>query len=283
MEELDDDSCWIFNEMMQECLVLDEIMEKELRKAKFSNYDEFHLEYQPLLDLKTNQIVGTEALIRWKNEELGKVTPIQFINIAEKSQQIIPLGKWIMETACLFIKKLEHENFDNVKVFINISVVQILAESFMKDLLNTIEHTCINPQNLGIEITESSFMENYEIVNEKLNALREMGISISLDDFGTGYSSLSYLKNLNIDLLKIDKSFVENIVKEDSDEIFIKSIILLAGQLNLKVIAEGVETSVQKNYLTAKNCDIMQGYLFSKPLLAENMIELLKTQHNKKI
>ncbi len=276
MDEIEDKSYAFFDETIQRELMLNEMMEKELRRAIHDGYNEFYLEYQPQIDLKTNKLIGLEALARWNNKEFGMVSPTKFIDIAERFQLITSLGNWIMETACKFIKTLENHNIRGIKVAVNISVIQLLQENFVEDLMELIDKIKINPNSLELEITESNFMKNYEIANQRLRLLREKGISIALDDFGTGYASLERLNNLNIDVLKIDKSFIDNIVKDNQDDIFVKNIILLANELNLKTVAEGVETEEQKEYLKIKDCDIMQGYLFSKPVSSNEAIELIK-------
>lgn len=277
LRELKEDGHFFFQDSIEEEILLDELIEEELTRASNIGYDnEFYLEYQPLVDLKTHRIIGLEALARWDSKKLGRISPLKFIGIAEQSLLIIPLGRWVITTACKFLKEIEKLGFENLKIAINISVVQLLQEDFIGDVISIIEGTGIRPENLEFEITESIIMDNFEIINDKLNTLKEIGISISLDDFGTGYSSLARLNNLRIDVLKIDKAFIDNIKDVEKDDIFINSILSMANQLGLKVVAEGVETQVQKQYLTSKNCDIMQGYIFSKPLAGDKVIELLE-------
>lgn len=280
MDEVNDERYIFFDEKDRENIILNEKIEGELLKAHYTGYEEFYLLYQPQLDLQTNRIVGIEALVRWNSKLLGNIPPIQFINIAEKSKAINSLGKWVIMTACNFLKQLEDSSINDIMVAINISVIQLLHESFLDDISNIIMKTGINPKLLQFEITETNLMDNYEVVNSKLELLKEKGIGISLDDFGTGHSSLARLKNLNIDYLKIDKSFIDHIVSLDED-ILINSIILLAKELNLKVIAEGIEMEVQREYLKNKNCDIMQGYLFSKPITQDEVTNLIKTINEK--
>lgn len=265
-----------FDETIQNDLILGKIIEKELRKATYNGYHEFYLEYQPQVDLKTNKIVGFEALARWNNKELGIISPLNFIDIAERFRLITSLGKWILETACDFIKSIENKGISGIKVAVNISVIQLLQENFVEDVMTVVGEAEINPANLELEITETNLINNYEIVNRKLKLLRKEGISISLDDFGTGYASLAHLKNLNIDVLKIDKFFIDNITKTDKDDIFIKSIILLANELGLKIVAEGVEQEEQRQYLRTNGCDMMQGYLFSRPVTGDKAIKFIE-------
>ncbi|MSU03491.1 putative bifunctional diguanylate cyclase/phosphodiesterase [Tissierella pigra] len=265
-----------FDETMREDLILNETIEKELRKVIYdNNSEEFYLEYQPQINLKTDYIVGFEALARWKNKELGIISPIKFIDVAEKQQLIVPLGRLILIKACNFIKTLENEGHKGIKVAVNISLIQLLQYDFITDVIEIIEKARIRPENLELEITETVLADNYEIINEKLSKLRKEGISISLDDFGTGHSSLARLKKINIDTIKIDKLFIDNLLNKDQEKVLTSSIISLVHKIGLMVIAEGVETEAQKQYLIKNNCDIMQGYLFSKPVSMENAIKLL--------
>ncbi len=266
-----------FDHIMQEEFIKNETIKEELNKAAKNNFeDEFYLEYQPQVDLETNQIVGMEALSRWKSERLGFISPFKFIDIAEKNQLIIPFGNWVIKTAIAFVKTLEEQGIKEIKVAINISVIQLLEEDFVENLLVIINNVGVNPKHLEIEITETHLMKNYELINSQLNILKAIGISISLDDFGTGYSSLSRLRDLNLNVLKIDKSFIDNITIVNQDDIFVQGIISLANQLNLKIVAEGVETEEQREYLKSNGCDIMQGYLFSKPIPEIDAVKLLK-------
>ena len=277
IQKLEDQSYWFFDRAIQRELILDEMIENELRKVAYDGYDkEFYLAYQPQVCLHTDKIVAFEALARWNNPELGLISPLKFIEIAEKSHLIISLGEWIMARACEFIGKLESQGLEDFKVAINISCVQILEEGFHEKISSIIAKTGIQPKHIELEVTETHFITNYDMINEKLSILRDMGISIALDDFGIGYSSLSRLKRLNIDMLKIDKSFVDNIDKEDTEDMFINSIIVLARQLEVRTVAEGVETTLQMQYLKELGCDIMQGYLFSKPVSEEQALVFAK-------
>ncbi|NLI89501.1 MAG: EAL domain-containing protein [Epulopiscium sp.] len=265
----------ICDERRKEKFLLDKKVEKELLDAYFRNYDEFYLLYQPYLDLKTNRIVGVEVLARWENKELGFIPPDKFIDIAEKTNIIVSLGKWIIKRSCEFLKSLENKGIDDVKVAINISVVQLIQDDFVSEVLAIIEETKVNPKMLKFEITESALIDNYQLISKKLDLLRMEGISVSLDDFGTGHSSLYRLRKIKIDYLKIDKSFIGYIHSKEKDAL-INSIISMAKDLDLKVIAEGVEEEVQKEYLKENNCDIIQGYLLSRPIPDEDVISLIK-------
>lgn len=266
-----------FDESMSKEFIFKEIMERELKKAIYDeNNQELYLEYQPQVDLKTNKIIGFEALARWNSKKLGFIPPMKFIDVAEKNQLIIPLGERILRTACEFIKDIEDKGYRDIKVAVNISLIQLLQDDFITTVMDIVDKTKIKPEDLELEVTETALMDNYEIINEKLSKLREEGINISLDDFGTGYSSLSRLRYLNINIIKIDKFFIDNLFGKNPDEVLTGTIIALAHRLGLKVVAEGVEMEEQKEYLIENHCDIMQGYLFSKPIKMENAIRLLE-------
>jgi len=277
IQDLESDKHWFFSDEIQKEILFDKLVEKELRKAAHVGFDEeFYLEYQPLVESKSNKIIGLEALARWNNKELGMVQPHKFIEIAERTQLIIPFGEWVIFKALEFLKQLESVGLNHIYLAINISAIQLLQDDFIDYLANAVERKMIEPQKIELEITESKFMYNYEENNRKLDLLRGLGITIALDDFGTGYSSLARLRNLNIDVLKVDRIFIENIINPYEEDVFVKSIIILANQLNLKVVAEGVETEEQKQYLLSENCHVMQGYLFSRPISAEKAISLIK-------
>ena len=242
------------------------------------NNKKFYLQYQPIIDLRTNKIHGFEALARFQSKELGLVSPAEFIPIAEEMQFIVPIGLDILHMACKFIKKLELAGYDRLNVFVNVSTIQLLRDEFVSDLRALVEGIKINPRNLGIEITESIFMDNCEMVNKKLYALREMGIEISIDDFGTGYSSIYRLRELNVDCIKIDKYFIDKLLKLKTEEVITGDIISMAHKLGCTVIAEGVEHEKQKQYLIDNNCDFVQGYLFSKPLYEKEALRMLGIQ-----
>lgn len=276
VETNDQKNYCFFNETMEEDLLRHEIIEGELRKAILNNNSEIiFLDYQPQINLMTNKIIGLEALARMNSKELGRVSPIEFIHIAEKRQLIIPLGELILREACGFIKDLESQGHNQIKVAVNISVIQLLNEDFFLSVINIITESGIDATSLELEITETILMDNYTIINDRLHNLREKGIKIALDDFGTGYSSLARIRELNIDSIKIDKTFIDNILKENHEEVIIRDIISLAHLLGLEVVAEGVEVLKQKEYLILSNCDTMQGYLFSRPVSNSTVISLL--------
>ena len=248
-------------------------MESSLRYGLIN--EEFILYYQPQFNSITNQIIGIEALVRWIHPKIGMIQPDNFVPLAEKTGLIIPLGEQILKMAIrqIAIWK-EVYNLDGVRMAINLSVKQIEnldIQNLIKKIL--LEYSC-KPEWIELEITEGYIMKNPDIAINTLKSLKELGIEISIDDFGTGYSSLAYLKKLPIDKLKIDKSFVKDIQFDEDDRIIVESIILLASSMKLKVLAEGVEQIEQKKFLEEKGCTFVQGFLYSKPMLANDMEKL---------
>ncbi|OFI05067.1 cyclic di-GMP phosphodiesterase Gmr [Clostridium acetireducens DSM 10703] len=227
---------------------------------------EFQLYYQPKINLKNNKIDGMETLVRWIHPLKGLILPSNFIPIAEESGLIVPIGKFVLKEACRQNKYWQDKGLSPLKVAVNISAKQIQQDDFVDIVKNVLKSTNLSSKYLELEVTESTIMSNFDLSVSKLQELKNLGIRISLDDFGTGYSSLNYLRRLPIDSIKIDKSFIDNITKIEKDKFITSSLIDLAHGLNLTVVAEGVETEAQLNILKEFNCDIIQGYLFSKPL-----------------
>jgi diguanylate cyclase (GGDEF)-like protein/PAS domain S-box-containing protein len=240
------------------------------------NKKEFLLQYQPLIHLSSNKIIGFEALLRWQHPELGLVSPLSFIPLAEQTGLIIPIGTWVLKTAMQQNKAWQDAGLPPVKIAVNISLVQFKDENFISKLQEILTTTKLAPQFLELELTESVLMENARQFIDKLNLIKEMGISLAIDDFGTGYSSLSYLKELPIDKIKIDKSFIQDIPDNADDSAITRAIISMAKNLNLRILAEGVETKEQLKFLQENHCDEVQGYLFGRPLNIEDCTELLK-------
>ncbi|MDF1617087.1 GGDEF domain-containing phosphodiesterase [Petrocella sp. FN5] len=238
--------------------------------------DEFHLVYQPQYNSKSQKIVGYEALIRWNSHTLGQVSPIRFIPIAESTGDIVEIGKKVIEEAARFAKRINNSDGDIIKVAVNISVVQLLHSDFVDIVKTIIETEKVNPKWFEFEVTESVLIKSFDLVNKQLKVISEMGIDIALDDFGTGYSSLTYLRKLPISTLKIDKTFIDDILNEGENHFFTRAIIDIAHRLNFRVVAEGVEEQFQLDYLRAGNCNTIQGYLFSKPLIEGDAVELLQ-------
>ncbi|WP_352406965.1 ABC transporter substrate binding protein [Acetoanaerobium noterae] len=239
---------------------------------------EFMLYFQPQYKTSNDKISGFEALIRWKSRELGMVPPNDFIKIAEESQKIVAIGKWVFVNSCDFTSKLIKRGYKDIKVSVNISIVQLIQDDFTDFILATIESKNLDFKLIELEITETVLIRSVQEAYTKLETLRSKGVSISLDDFGTGYSSLSYLQNLPITTLKMDRAFVEDITKNTITENLASFIISMAHKLNLEVIAEGVETKLQLDILKKYNCDKVQGYYYSKPVPEEQAFLLLESK-----
>lgn len=244
---------------------------KHLRDALHG--DAFELHYQPIVQSIDLKPVGFEALIRYRHPTKGLQFPNDFIDVLEESQLIIPVGYWIMETACRFIAQYNSINETNLSVSINISSIQLLHDDFIQNVTDVLNHTPCNLQNIVFEITESVTLENVDLAIERLHTLRAMGIKIAIDDFGTGYSSLSYIKDLPLDIIKIDKAFVQSIYESHKNHTVAQTIVSIGHALGLTLIAEGVETTEQHLSLLALGCDRIQGYLISKPKSASNFLQ----------
>jgi diguanylate cyclase (GGDEF)-like protein/PAS domain S-box-containing protein len=249
-------------------------IESALRNALERN--EFVLHYQPQVDLKTGQIVGMEALIRWKHPELGMVPPGRFISVAEDTGLIVPIGAWVMRTACAQNKAWQDAGLGHLRVAVNLSARQFSATELLPGIEQVLRDTGLEPSCLELELTESLFMSDVTPAVDLLHRMKSLGVKLSIDDFGTGYSSFSYLSRFPIDVLKIDRSFVNDITHDANDAAIVASIIALAHNLRLSVIAEGVETAEQLDYLRHQGCDEMQGYYFSRPLPAQEFEQLLR-------
>lgn len=262
-----------FNNVMGENTVKKINLHNNLHNAIENN--EFILYYQPITDVSSGKIVGMEALIRWISPTEGFIPPDKFIQAAEESGQIIEIGTWVLQSACNFIKELLDLGHKDFYISVNVSAVQLMQKNFKDILFSIISKTGIPTEHLLLEITESVFMESFEDMAKLFSEIRELGIRIALDDFGCGYSSLTYLKNLPMDVLKIDKSFIDDILSADEKDCIVGLIITLMKQLEFKVIAEGIETKEQLDYINKYNCDLFQGYLVSKPIPKEQIIQLL--------
>src|SRR5215217_570313 len=236
---------------------------------------EFFLQYQPQVSIHDFHLIGMEALVRWQHPSLGLLYPAEFITLAEESGMIISLGDFVMRTACAQNKAWQEVGLTPMCLSVNFSARQFQQPSFIADINQILKDTNLDPRWLELELTESSIMKDPEEAIEKLHELKLMGIKVAIDDFGTGYSSLNYLKRFPIDTLKIDKSFVADVCKDPHDTSIVRAIIQLGHALDLTVIAEGVETKEQLQYLTALECDVVQGFLFSKSLSVTAFEELL--------
>lgn len=246
-------------------------IENELRKALERN--EFELHYQPIVNLCVNKVIGAEALLRWNNEKCGNVPPNQFIPIAEETGLIVQIGEWVLKTALLQLKSWREQGMDPLTISVNLSIRQFYQPNLIQMVRENLQETGVDPGCLTIEVTESMTMD-VEAASFILHELKKLGVNISIDDFGTGYSSLNYLKRFPIDYLKIDRSFIQDIAKSKSDENIATTIILMAHNLGLSVIAEGVETQEQLKLLKQHKCHEAQGYYFSKPVPAEEFMNI---------
>ena len=252
------------------------VLESNLRPGL--ERSEFFLQYQPQVAIKDFHLVGMEALVRWQHPGLGLLYPGEFIMLAEESGMIISLGDWILRTACAQNKAWQDAGLAPMRLSVNFSARQFQQPAFIADINQILKDTNLDPRWLELELTESSIMKDPEEAIEKLHELKLMGIKVAIDDFGTGYSSLNYLKRFPIDTLKIDKSFVSDVCKDPHDTSIVRAIINLGHALDLTVIAEGVETREQLQYLTALECDVVQGFLFSKAVSTKAFEELLIEQ-----
>jgi len=251
-------------------------IQSALRKALEN--DEFSLHYQPQIDLRTGDIVGGEALLRWNNPDLGWISPSQFIPVAEDNSLILPIGDWVLSQVCRdwkIWKEWLGEGFELPRIAINFSPRQFIQPDFVGRIMRELRQSGVRPDFLDIEITEATLMHNTDLALNALNQLRDQGIRVAVDDFGVGYSSLSYLKKFPIDVLKIDQSFIRDISTDTNDAQIVRAIIAMGRSLNLTVLAEGVETEDQLDFLRGEGCEEVQGYLFSPPVPAEEFIHLL--------
>ena len=252
------------------------VLESNLRPGL--ERSEFFIHYQPQVAIQDFHLVGMEALVRWQHPSFGLLYPSEFISLAEESGMIISLGDWIMRTACAQSKVWQDAGLAPMVVSVNFSARQFQQPTFIADVSHILKDTNLDPRWLELELTESSIMKDPEQAIEKLHELKLMGIRVAIDDFGTGYSSLNYLKRFPIDTLKIDRTFVSDVCKDPHDTAIVRAIIDLGHALDLTVIAEGVETKEQLQYLSALECDVVQGFLFSKALSPKQFEELLVEQ-----
>jgi diguanylate cyclase (GGDEF)-like protein/PAS domain S-box-containing protein len=237
---------------------------------------ELFLVYQPQMDIATGKITGLEALLRWQHPELGLVPPDKFIRIAENSGLILPIGEWVVRTACQQARKWQDEGLSAVSVAVNVSAVQFRQENFCELIRGVLHETGLAPRHLELELTESLLLANADVTFSVLQELKALGLTLAIDDFGTGYSSFSYLRQFRVNKLKIDRSFVRDVAVNRDDAAITTAIISMAKSLNLKVIAEGVENEAQMSFLRAHHCDEIQGYYFSKPLAVDKIADKLR-------
>ena len=240
---------------------------------------ELLLYYQPQVSLKTGQIIGAEALVRWQHPDRGLISPDKFIPIAEETGLIVPIGEWVLKTACQQTKIWQNAGFSHLRIAVNLSSRQFSQIDLRHQLVAILMETGLDPKYIELELTESMLVHNTEVAIRRLNALKSLGVEIAIDDFGTGYSSLSYLQQFPFDILKIDRCFIRNITENPNNAAITKAIIEMAKTLNLKLMAEGVETEAELSFVCQQQCDGMQGYLFSRPLPSHDFAQLLR--HNK--
>ncbi|MGB5965809.1 MAG: EAL domain-containing protein [Sulfurimonadaceae bacterium] len=251
-------------------------MHNGLRRAL--NEGELVLHYQPQTDLKSGVMTGVEALVRWQHPQEGLISPAQFIPVAEETGLIVPMGEWILRTACLQAKGWQEQGLTPFTMAVNLSSRQFKEEGFAQSVIEIIHETGVEPKYIELELTESILIDNEYSVRKSLDDFKNAGISLSIDDFGTGYSSLSYLKRFPIDKLKIDQSFIRDVIVDKSEATLVRAIISMAKALELKTIAEGVETQEQLDFLRAEGCEEVQGYLLGRPMPAEQLQDFLKNR-----
>ncbi len=251
-------------------------LESGLRQALLRQ--EFLLHYQPKVDLASGRVTGMEALIRWMRPESGMVSPAEFIPLAEETGLIVPIGEWVLRAACEYTQAWLRQGGQPLKVAVNLSARQFGQTSLVSDVARVLDETGLDPRALDLEITESMVMGNPEQAIQTLRRLKSMGMTLSIDDFGTGYSSLGYLKRFPIDNIKIDRAFIKDIPGNSDDATITRTIIAMGHNLRLKVVAEGVETQAQLDFLTEHGCDEMQGYFFSRPLAGPDFSALLRAR-----
>lgn len=266
--------------------IVSEMMRLSNKLYRAMERQQLEVYYQPQVDCQTGGITGMEALLRWNHPELGMVSPAKFIPLAEQTGLVIPIGEWILRTACTQAKQWQEEGLDRVKLGVNLSLKQFQNHDIVAQVRGILAETRLEAEYLELEVTEGIAMEGKEYILKMLNTFKAMGIQIAIDDFGTDYSSLRYIKDLPASRLKIAMNFIQGIGVEpdgllNKDEALTKAIIVLAKSLGIKVIAEGVETEKQLHFLQQWGCDEIQGYYFFAPLSAKAMGDLLRERKNK--
>ena len=249
-------------------------LERDLRKSIENS--QLLLHFQPRVDTLTGKIVSAEALVRWEHPEWGLVSPSEFIPLAEETGFINEISDWVLKQVCSYLSEWIQKELSVVPISINVTADRFLRNDWKSTLLNTLKETDVDPALIELEITETTLIQHEKTVESAFQYLKELGIKIALDDFGTGYSSLSHIKDFSIDTIKIDQSFISQITKTPNVEVIIKSIIFMAKGLNMNIVAEGVETNAQLNFLKQQECHEIQGYIFSKPVPDKKFQSLLK-------
>jgi EAL domain-containing protein (putative c-di-GMP-specific phosphodiesterase class I) len=271
-EDLGRDNSQYYRNVLTENAVRRLELEGSLRQAL--QHDEFTLVFQPQLDVSTGVMVAAEALIRWQHPTRGEISPLEFIPVAEENGLIVPIGEWVIRTACVEAARWQARGLD-LRVAVNLSPLQFKDPDLLASVRSALADAHLSPQRLELEITEGALMAESSQTLATLNALRDMGVRVSLDDFGTGYSSMSYLKRLPLSSLKIDRSFVEGLPHQEENVAIVRAILSLARSLGFNVTAEGVETVEQANILKHMSCDMVQGFLFNRPVPAAEIPDLV--------
>ena len=253
-------------------------LENQMRKAL--KEEQFVLHYQPLVDIGSGRMIGVEALVRWNHPRAGIITPDDFIPLAEETGLILKLGQWVLENGCRQNIDWHRQGLDSIYLSVNISSLQFYRQDFFQSIEYILESTGLSTDFLTLQVTENSIMKNQSRILAVMTQLKKIGVRLSIDDFGMGFSSLNYLRSFPVDTLKIDRSFVAGIPGEPDSVAISRSIISLAKNLKLKVLAEGVETEDQLNFLVENGCDLMQGYYFAPPAPAEEILRLFRSQKN---
>lgn len=263
----------VFNEEMNKQAMHQIDMESKLRAAM--GQGQLSLHYQPQIDLSTGNIVGVEALLRWDLPGIGPIAPTEFIPLAESNGFIVEIGEWVLNEACRQVRQWKEQKGIDLVLAVNVSPVQLRQEGFFDAVMRILDTQRFDPTTLELELTETALLENADRVKQTLSQLRDAGVRLSLDDFGTGYSALSYLKRYNFDMLKLDRSYVDGMLKTERDARLVKAIISLAHGLDMQIVGEGTETLTQCDLLKSYGCDIAQGYYYSRPLPAPDLLDFL--------
>jgi EAL domain-containing protein (putative c-di-GMP-specific phosphodiesterase class I) len=273
-KEIGCNSYQFFTPQMDQLAMERQIMGVQLHQALELN--EQLLYYQPVIDMTSGKLVGLEALLRWQHSDLGLLPASKFISLIEEIGLIMPIGEWVLRSACMQFKAWQDQGYDMPQLMINVSVKQIQHKMFTEVITRILDETGVEVRLVNLEIIESVFLDNSSMTLQTFETLHDMGLKFSIDDFGVGYSSMNYLKHFPINTLKIDQSFVRDVVYNSGDIAIIRGIINLAHNLQMKVIAEGVETEEQHAILAREGCDQYQGYYFSKPLPASEIVTKLR-------
>lgn len=263
-----------FTEEMNAQIVDHLMIENDLRIA-ISN-DDLYIKYQPKCDIKTRELIGVEALVRWNHPVKGELSPEYFIPIAETAGLMVRLGEWVLRMACKEVKQLKQQGLEDIELAVNLSIRQFRDPYLIETIQNILAETSFKAVDLELEITETTLMKQLDHAVDLLDQIKALGISVTIDDFGTGYSSLNYLKRLPIDSLKIDKAFIQEIPDDKDDMEISAAVIAMAHKMGLKVVAEGVATDAQWDFLEQNNCDIAQGYLLGEPMATSEILKLFK-------